>query len=192
MQDPPSGAAAAGNHPVDRHPKHQYQAPVSAEANAAGAVYREPSSWETMVRCELAAGENERAISLLRRFEERAFPEPGESRCRFSDRAIIAEADSLARPPQSSIAFASCFRTWASRHFLSPSQQTRLPHRHQHRRPSAPSPLFPLRETLIPLAPLCSFPLCKECPVVTSLFQTTRACPFRARSPSFLHSAELP
>lgn len=79
MQDPPSGAAAAGNHPVDRHPKHQYQAPVSAEANAAGAVYREPSSWETMVRCELAAGENERAISLLRRFEERAFPEPGKS-----------------------------------------------------------------------------------------------------------------
>lgn len=78
MQDPPSGVAAAGNHPVDRHPKHQHHA-SSSSANATGPVFREPSTWETMIRCELAAGENERAVQLMKRVDARAFPDAGES-----------------------------------------------------------------------------------------------------------------
>ena len=42
-----------------------------------GEVYREPSTWEIMVRSELGAGENARAVALLRRLEGRAFPEAG-------------------------------------------------------------------------------------------------------------------
>jgi hypothetical protein len=93
MEDPPSGVAAAGNHPVDRHPKHHHGSSSASTTLSTGPVYREPSTWDTMVRCELAAGENERAVKLLRRVEERAFPEAGESRFRsylsFRDGSLI-------------------------------------------------------------------------------------------------------
>ncbi|KAM0788867.1 hypothetical protein ACM66B_002952 [Microbotryomycetes sp. NB124-2] len=73
MADPPTGVAAAGNHPVDRHPKHQHHVPTSLPASAP--VYREPSTWETMIRAELAANEGKKAIKLMQRVEQRGFPE---------------------------------------------------------------------------------------------------------------------
>lgn len=133
MQDPPSGVAAAGNHPVDRHPKHQHHS--SPDTNSAsGPVFREPSTWDTMIRCELAAGENERAVKLMRRVDERAFPDAGEFRCPTGDPSS-AELTSLL--PQSPVVFASCCRTSVSRLFL-PLSRTR---RHHH------DPLF--------ITPLC-------------------------------------
>lgn len=84
--DPPSGVAAAGNHSTDRNSKRHRPAIVSNSSGSSasssvggigGEVYREPSTWEIMVRSELGAGENARAVALLRRLEGRAFPEAG-------------------------------------------------------------------------------------------------------------------
>ena len=74
MVDPPAGVAASHNHPLDRHGKVAEQAPGIDEP-----VYREPSTWETMMRAELGAGEHLRASALLKRVEARAFPEAGSS-----------------------------------------------------------------------------------------------------------------
>ncbi|KAK4055608.1 hypothetical protein OIV83_000154 [Microbotryomycetes sp. JL201] len=73
MADPPTGVAAAGNHPVDRHPKHQHH--VSTSLPASSPVFREPSTWETMIKAELGASEGKRAIELMQRVEQRGFPE---------------------------------------------------------------------------------------------------------------------
>ena len=75
LADPPSGVAAAGNHPVDRHPKHQHHVPDQLPQTAP--VYREPSTWETMIKAELQSGDGQRAVELMKRVEERAFPEAG-------------------------------------------------------------------------------------------------------------------
>ncbi|KAL8277871.1 hypothetical protein RQP46_009690 [Phenoliferia psychrophenolica] len=75
MQDPPVGVAAPGNHNVDRYPKHHHQAGHLPASRAEDPIYREPSSWDLMIRAEIAAGEMERAAALLARVEERAFPE---------------------------------------------------------------------------------------------------------------------
>ncbi|GAA5920055.1 hypothetical protein JCM1841_000405 [Sporobolomyces salmonicolor] len=72
MQDPPVGVASAGNHSVDRHPKHHRQASAAMPVDAP--VYREPSTYEAMVRCELKAGEPAKAAELLKMAEARAFP----------------------------------------------------------------------------------------------------------------------
>lgn len=72
LTDPPSGVAAAGNHTTDRHPRHQ-QGNSSLSPN--DPIYREPSTWEIMVRSEIAAGEPQRAGELMKRIELRAFPE---------------------------------------------------------------------------------------------------------------------
>lgn len=74
LQDPPAGVAAAGNHLVDRHPQRHASAPAPA---LDAPVYREPSSWDIMVRSELGAGENQRAAELLQRVEDRCYPEAG-------------------------------------------------------------------------------------------------------------------
>ena len=76
MQDPPVGVAAPGNH-ERRYPKHHHQAGQASAPATDDPIYREPSTWEIMVRSEIAAGEMGRAAALLSRVEERAFPEGG-------------------------------------------------------------------------------------------------------------------
>ncbi|KAF8681192.1 Pentacotripeptide-repeat region of PRORP [Rhizoctonia solani] len=68
MIDPPVGLAAVHNHPGHSGQdgiKHDVPVPVGAP------VYREPSTWEAMVRAELGAGQKERAVVLLDRMEDR-------------------------------------------------------------------------------------------------------------------------
>jgi pentatricopeptide repeat protein len=69
MVDPPVGLAAVHNHPghVGAQDGGRGEAPVPVGAP----VFREPSTWEAMVRAELGAGEKERAALLLDRMEER-------------------------------------------------------------------------------------------------------------------------
>ncbi|GAA6014819.1 hypothetical protein JCM10207_002192 [Rhodosporidiobolus poonsookiae] len=73
MSEPPSGVASVGNHPIDRHPKHHHLASQTpADVNAP--TYREPSTYEAMILCELKAGETVKAAEVLRLAEARAFP----------------------------------------------------------------------------------------------------------------------
>ncbi|GAA5861237.1 hypothetical protein JCM3774_002237 [Rhodotorula dairenensis] len=87
LADPPSGVASAGNHPVDRHPKHHHQGAAGTGTGIAGSAaaavamtgvdtptYREPSTYEAMIRAELAAQEPLRAREILALAELRAFP----------------------------------------------------------------------------------------------------------------------
>lgn len=69
MADPPVGLAAVHNHPghVGQEAGVRGEAPVPVGAP----VFREPSTWEAMVRAELGAGEKERAGALLDRMEDR-------------------------------------------------------------------------------------------------------------------------
>ncbi|KAI5119625.1 hypothetical protein M0805_007889 [Coniferiporia weirii] len=67
LQDPPVGLAAPNNH-VTHDPSAQRQ--VSPDTP----VYREPSTWEAMVRAELGNGNREKATALLQRVSERKFP----------------------------------------------------------------------------------------------------------------------
>ncbi|KAK4703537.1 hypothetical protein P7C70_g2681, partial [Phenoliferia sp. Uapishka_3] len=82
MTDPPVGVAAPGNKATDRHPKHHHQAGQTPVALADEPIYREPSSYEIMIRSEIEAGEMGRAAALLSRVEERAFPEAVVNRLR--------------------------------------------------------------------------------------------------------------
>ncbi|GAA5860412.1 hypothetical protein JCM8547_000296 [Rhodosporidiobolus lusitaniae] len=75
MSEPPSGVASLGNHPIDRHPKHHHQSLQHSATQAVDApTYREPSTYEAMIVCELKAGETVRAAEVLRLAEARAFP----------------------------------------------------------------------------------------------------------------------
>lgn len=76
MADPTAGHAAAGNHIMDRHPKHHHGVVATPPANV---VFREPSTWEIMIKAEIAGGEMKRASDLVTRVEGRAFPEAGMS-----------------------------------------------------------------------------------------------------------------
>lgn len=62
LSDPQSGVAATGNHALE-----------GAAAEHAP-VHREPSTFETMIRCELRLSEQGRAEALLARAVQRAFP----------------------------------------------------------------------------------------------------------------------
>ncbi|KZO93769.1 hypothetical protein CALVIDRAFT_242190 [Calocera viscosa TUFC12733] len=75
MQDPPEGMAASFNHLA---PYSFSSIPVSSESP----VYREPSTYEAMIRAEMGVGERERATSLLQRMEARHFPPAVEARIR--------------------------------------------------------------------------------------------------------------
>jgi pentatricopeptide repeat protein len=81
LQDPPVGVAAPNNHAGSP------TAGVSPEV----AVYREPSTWEAMVRAELGYGDRERALSLVERMQSRNFPEAVVNRVRgiFLDEAPL-------------------------------------------------------------------------------------------------------
>ncbi|KAI0693474.1 hypothetical protein BC835DRAFT_1306715 [Cytidiella melzeri] len=67
LVDPPEGMAALNN-----HAPHDSEQVVSVPADAP--VYREPSTWEAMVRAELGNGNRDQAIALLERVKARRFP----------------------------------------------------------------------------------------------------------------------
>ncbi|PBK65602.1 hypothetical protein ARMSODRAFT_960968 [Armillaria solidipes] len=68
MADPAQGMAAMNNHAPFN--------PLESRSVAVGTpVYREPSTWEAMVRAELGEGHRDRALDLLERLKRRQFPE---------------------------------------------------------------------------------------------------------------------
>lgn len=70
LADPPEGVAAPGNHA----PHESAVGTVAGTASSSDVgepVYREPSTWEVMVRAELGAGERGRATDLLERLKAR-------------------------------------------------------------------------------------------------------------------------
>lgn len=70
LVDPPQGVAAPHNH-GPREGEHSESGDLT---NAP--VYREPSTWEAMVRAELGNGSRDRALALLTRVQSRQFPTP--------------------------------------------------------------------------------------------------------------------
>ncbi|KAN0062410.1 hypothetical protein ACQY0O_005294 [Thecaphora frezii] len=91
MVEPAAGVAAPGNHPPRAHgagapnaasseqqPETPVEPVVSTPSHGNGspfaAVHREPSTYEAMIRAELAHGHRDRAHQLVERMEARAFP----------------------------------------------------------------------------------------------------------------------
>ncbi|KAF8263439.1 hypothetical protein EI94DRAFT_1740927 [Lactarius quietus] len=68
LADPPVGVAAPNN-----HTPHDVAAPPRVSPNEL--VYREPSTWEAMVRAELGNSNRDHAIALIKRVQERQYPE---------------------------------------------------------------------------------------------------------------------
>jgi pentatricopeptide repeat protein len=68
LADPPVGVAAPNN-----HAPHHVAAPPRISRNEL--VYREPSTWEAMVRAELGNSNRDHAIALIKRVQERQYPE---------------------------------------------------------------------------------------------------------------------
>ncbi|PPQ76082.1 hypothetical protein CVT24_003654 [Panaeolus cyanescens] len=68
LLDPPTGVAAPNNH-APHNPSSAVDVPVMEP------VYREPSTWEAMVRAELGTGNRDAAIALLERLRARQYPE---------------------------------------------------------------------------------------------------------------------
>jgi pentatricopeptide repeat protein len=75
LLDPPMGVAASFNHTA-----HERDTPFFVPINTP--VYREPSTWEAMLRAELGAGNRDRAVLLLERMKTRMFPDALTSRIR--------------------------------------------------------------------------------------------------------------
>ncbi|KAG6915045.1 hypothetical protein DXG01_013775 [Tephrocybe rancida] len=65
LEDPPVGVAAPNNH-APHSP-----AEVSPLVDQSSPVYREPSTWEAMIRAELGAGNRNGALALLERLKAR-------------------------------------------------------------------------------------------------------------------------
>jgi len=63
MADANVGVSAPNNHPTHAHGSHGVQG-----------VYREPSTYEMMIKAELATGSREAAEEVVRRMEERGYP----------------------------------------------------------------------------------------------------------------------
>ncbi|KAH9814094.1 hypothetical protein DFH28DRAFT_1221970 [Melampsora americana] len=78
--DPAPGQAAAFNHPISNgnekiqagYPQQNGSQRLIGKVH--DPIYREPSSWETMIRSEVDNGEIERAEELMKRMEKRAYP----------------------------------------------------------------------------------------------------------------------
>ncbi|KAI0057735.1 hypothetical protein BV25DRAFT_1771569, partial [Artomyces pyxidatus] len=68
LVDPPVGVAAPNNHAP-------HDSSMAPPADPNGLVYREPSTWEAMVRAELGSGNREHAVALLERVLARQYPE---------------------------------------------------------------------------------------------------------------------
>lgn len=64
LSDPPIGMAAPNNHVP-------HSGSGASEVSSAAPVYREPSTWEAMVRAELGAGNRDNAVALLQRVQAR-------------------------------------------------------------------------------------------------------------------------
>lgn len=73
MGDSVSGVAAPNNHPI-LHTSSGYLKPSTATEAPTNTIYREPSTYEAMIRAELGAGETQRARDLLNRMEARGYP----------------------------------------------------------------------------------------------------------------------
>jgi len=73
LLDPPTGVAAPNN-----HAPHELDA--TAPAHPRAPVYREPSTWEAMIRAELGNGNRDGAVALLEKMQVRQFPEAVYSR----------------------------------------------------------------------------------------------------------------
>ncbi|KAI9059001.1 hypothetical protein FKP32DRAFT_1580614 [Trametes sanguinea] len=69
LHDPEEGVAAPHNHAPHQNKPHAVNS-VPPDAP----VFREPSTWEAMVRAELGIGERDRAVALLQRLQARMFP----------------------------------------------------------------------------------------------------------------------
>lgn len=67
LLDPPVGVAAPNNHAP-------HEASPSSAVPADAPVYREPSTWEAMIRAELGNGNRDAAIALLERLKARQYP----------------------------------------------------------------------------------------------------------------------
>ncbi|TCD69205.1 hypothetical protein EIP91_008501 [Steccherinum ochraceum] len=66
LTDPPQGVAAPNNHAAyDSSPRR---------VSTMEPVFREPSTWETMIRAELGNGNRDNALVLLERLKARRFP----------------------------------------------------------------------------------------------------------------------
>ncbi|KAG8821874.1 hypothetical protein FRC17_009708 [Serendipita sp. 399] len=74
MQDPPAGAAAPNNHAPHVSNEGVELVNGSIVGNVKDPVFREPSSWEAMVRAELSGGDRQRATALLQRMKARCYP----------------------------------------------------------------------------------------------------------------------
>jgi len=68
LADPPVGVAAPNN-----HASHDTSGTQRISPNEL--VYREPSTWEAMVRAELGNGNRDHALALISRVQERRYPE---------------------------------------------------------------------------------------------------------------------
>ncbi|KAJ3984432.1 hypothetical protein F5890DRAFT_1517052 [Lentinula detonsa] len=75
LVDPPEGIAALHNHAPHEPSKMPSVNPMEP-------VYREPSTWETMVRAELGSGNRDRANALIQRLESRKYPDAVVNRIR--------------------------------------------------------------------------------------------------------------
>ncbi|KAL1753815.1 hypothetical protein FB107DRAFT_276393 [Schizophyllum commune] len=71
LSDPPYGVAAPGNHVA--HDATMVSA--RTQGDGTDAVYREPSTWEEMVRAELGAQNRDRVSELLQRLRSRGYPD---------------------------------------------------------------------------------------------------------------------
>jgi len=86
MEDPATGFAVSKTiRPVwhgDSERSHE------GEYSPEGPVYREPSTWEMMIRVEIGAGERERALEVFDRMVARHYPE-----------LVVQRARDLLHPP---------------------------------------------------------------------------------------------
>lgn len=75
LADPPTGVAASGNHPGGRrHNTQQNRASSVSKTDPSAPVFREPSSFEAMIRAEVKMGDPDRAAALVEQARQRAFP----------------------------------------------------------------------------------------------------------------------
>lgn len=73
MGDSVTGVAAPNNHPL-LLTSSGYAKPQTMTEGPTQMVYREPSTYEAMVRAEMSAGEQDRAQEVLARMEARSYP----------------------------------------------------------------------------------------------------------------------
>jgi hypothetical protein len=92
LQDPPSGMAAPFNHPLGgRSHKRDPKGMLSSRES----IYREPSTYDHMIRAEMAVGSEERAAAVLEKARQRAFPVAVMGRLERAFRNKLAFGDAI-------------------------------------------------------------------------------------------------